>query len=197
MNDWINYKMSKTDFQTKRTVESQGRMMSPFDAAHAAVNGPVFDRLIGNKRKDTKGRSREEYIQDIKDYLSNLLITFNPQENDNLFDWVNSQVMNKIGTVGKKSGPKTVSTDKTIGDTGKTIGETIASKDEDIESRSIEEAKEEYNLEDKIELSEDTNKEITNEVAKDNFTKLTNPYESISKKKTVTPFISKLKPALG
>ena len=197
MNDWINSKMSKTDFQTKRTVESQGRMMSPFDAAYAAVNGPVFDRLIGNKLKDTKGRSREDYIQDVKDYLSNLLITFNPQENDNLFAWVNSQVMNKIGTVGKKSGPKTVSTDKTIGDTGKTIGETIASKDEDIESRSIEEAKEEYTLEDKIELSEDTNKAITNEVAKVNFTKLTNPYEGISKNKTVTPFISELKQALG
>ena len=197
MNDWINPKMSKTDFQTKRTVDFQGRMMSPFDAAYAAVNGPVFDRLIGNKLKDTKGRSREDYIQDVKDYLSNLLITFNPQENNNLFAWVNSQVMNKIGTVGKKSGPKTVSTDKTIGDAGRTLADTLASKDEDTESRSIEEAKEEYTLEDKIELSEDTNKAITNEVTKVNFTKLTNPYEDISKNKTVTPFISELKQALG
>jgi len=197
MNDWINPKMSKTDFQTKRTVDFQGRMMSPFDAAYAAVNGPVFDRLIGNKLKDTKGRSREDYIQEVKDYLSNLLITFNPQENNNLFAWVNSQVMNKIGTVGKKSGPKTVSTDKTVGDTGRTLADTLASKDEDIESRSIEEAKEEYTLEDKIELSEDTNKAITNEVAKVNFTKLTNPYEDISKNKTITPFISELKQTLG
>jgi hypothetical protein len=197
MNDWINPKMSKTDFQTKRTVDFQGRMMSPFDAAYAAVNGPVFDRLIGNKLKDTKGRSREDYIQEVKDYLSNLLITFNPQENNNLFAWVNSQVMNKIGTVGKKSGPKTVSTDKTVGDTGRTLADTLASKDEDIESRSIEEAKEEYTLEDKIELSEETNKAITNEVAKVNFTKLTNPYEDISKNKTVTPFISELKQTLG
>jgi len=197
MNDWINPKMSKTDFQTKRTVDFQGRMMSPFDAAYAAVNGPVFDRLIGNKLKDTKGRSREDYIQDVKDYLSNLLITFNPQENNNLFAWVNSQVTNKIGTVGKKSGPKTVSTDKTVGDTGRTLADTLASKDEDTESRSIEEAKEEYTLEDKIELSEDTNKAITNEVAKVNFTKLTNPYEDISKNKTVTPFISELKQSLG
>ena len=124
--------------------------MSPFDAAYAAVNGPVFDRLIGNKLKDTKGRSREDYIQDVKDYLSNLLITFNPKENDNLFAWVNSQVMNKIGTVGKKTGPKTISTDKQIGDSGKTLADTIASEDQDIESRSIEEAKEEYTLEDKI-----------------------------------------------
>ncbi len=197
MNDWINPKMSKTDFQTKRTVDFQGRMMSPFDAAYAAVNGPVFDRLIGNKLKDTKGRSRGDYIQEVKDYLSNLLITFNPQENNNLFAWVNSQVTNKIGTVGKKSGPKTVSTDKTVGDTGRTLADTLASKDEDTESRSIEEAKEEYTLEDKIELSEDTNKAIINEVAKVNFTKLTNPYEDISRNKTVTPFISELKQSLG
>ena len=197
MNDWINPKMSKTDFQTKRTVDFQGRMMSPFDAAYAAVNGPVFDRLIGNKLKDTKGRSREDYIQDVKDYLSNLLITFNPKENDNLFAWVNSQVMNKIGTVGKKTGPKTISTDKQIGDSGKTLADTIASEDQDIESRSIEEAKEEYTLEDKIELSEEANKAIENEVSKVNFTKLTNPYEEISKNKTITPFISELKQNLG
>ena len=197
MNDFINPGMTKAQFQSERTVEVNGRMMTPFDAAYAAVNGPVFERLIGAKVVDTKGKNREDFIQEVKDYLSDLLVTFDPQQNDNLFAWVNSQVSNKIGTVSKKIKAPTKSIDKKEGETGRTIAETIAQEDTDIESRSIEEAKEVFTLEDKIDLSEETNASITNEVEKINFTKLPDPYEEISKNKTVTPFVSELKQSIG
>ena len=197
LNDFINSKMTKDQFQRERTVDVNGRMMTPFDAAYTAVNGPVFDRLIGARVKDTKGVSREDFIQSVKDNLSNLLVTFDPQQNDNLFAWVNSQVANKIGTVAKKQGPKTVSTDKTIDESGRTLADTLRSEELDVEARSLQESKEVFTLTDKIDLSVENKSIIENEVAKVNFTKLPDPSEQITKNKTVTPFVSELKQSIG
>ena len=197
LDDFINSKMTKDQFQRERTVEIAGKMMTPFDAAYTALQGPVFDRLIGAKVKDTKGKSKEDFIQDVKDSLSNLLITFNPQENDSLFAWVNSQVSNRVGTVAKATAPKTKSIDEKVGDTGRTRAEIIAQEQTDIESRAIEEAKEVFTLEDKIDLDTETVSAIENEVAKINFTKLPDPNEQITKNKTITPFVSELKQAIG
>jgi len=197
LDDFINRNMTKDQFQRERTVEVAGKMMTPFDAAYTALQGPVFDRLIGAKVKDTKGKSKEDFIQDVKDSLSNLLITFNPQENDSLFAWVNAQVGNRIGTVSKATTPKTKSIDEKVGDTGRTRAETLAQEETDIESRAIEEAKEVFTLEDKIDLDPETVSAIENEVAKINFTKLPDPSEQITKNKTVTPFVSELKQSIG
>ena len=60
----------------------------------------VFDRLIASKLKVTRSEEKtKEFTKDVYTELFAHVKNFKPEQNDDLFGWINSQVANKAGNV--------------------------------------------------------------------------------------------------
>ena len=196
-----NYTITKAEWDT-------GAL---FNAYNEIVNGTAIDALImrGIEGDSVYGKSKQDFIDDVKDGITGTIMRFNPEENNSLIGFINSQLAFRKGDVlnkyKKESGITGKSIDVAAGETG-SIAELAA--DETAEdSLDAEEllAQQELDLNKKptfleslpVDQKVDGNKtyqEALQEETSERIKRNVQLYDQkVSQNRTISPFIAELK----
>ena len=95
-----------------------------FNAYNEIINGTAIDALIvrGIEGDSVYGKSKQDFIDDVKDGITGTIMRFNPEENNSLIGFINSQLAFRKGDVlnkyKKESGITGKSIDVAAGETG-------------------------------------------------------------------------------
>ena len=95
-----------------------------FNAYNEIINGTAIDALImrGIEGDSVYGKSKQDFIDDVKDGLTGTIMRFNPEENNSLIGFINAQLGFRKGDVlnkyKKEAGITGKSMDVAAGETG-------------------------------------------------------------------------------
>lgn len=95
-----------------------------FNAYNEIVNGTAIDALImrGIEGDSVYGKSKQDFIDDVKDGITGTIMRFNPEENNSLIGFINAQLGFRKGDVlnkyKKEAGITGKSIDVAAGETG-------------------------------------------------------------------------------
>ncbi len=95
-----------------------------FNAYNEIINGTAIDALImrGIEGDSVYGKSKQDFIDDVKDGLTGTIMRFNPEENNSLIGFINAQLGFRKGDVlnkyKKEAGITGKSIDVAAGETG-------------------------------------------------------------------------------
>jgi hypothetical protein len=196
-----NYTVTKAEWDT-------GAL---FNAYNEIINGTAIDALIvrGIEGDSVYGKSKQDFIDDVKDGITGTIMRFNPEENNSLIGFINSQLAFRKGDVlnkyKKESGITGKSIDVAAGETG-SIAE-LAADETSEDSLDAEEllAQQELDLNKKptfleslpVDQKVDGNKtyqEALQEETSERVKRNVQLYDQkVSQNRTISPFVAELK----
>ena len=196
-----NYTVTKAEWDT-------GAL---FNAYNEIINGTAIDALIvrGIEGDSVYGKSKQDFIDDVKDGITGTIMRFNPEENNSLIGFINSQLAFRKGDVlnkyKKESGITGKSIDVAAGETG-SIAE-LAADETSEDSLDAEEllAQQELDLNKKptfleslpVDQKVDGNKtyqEALQEETSERIKRNVQLYDQkVSQNRTISPFVAELK----
>lgn len=107
MNDRVDNLVGKKDASGNYTWDSKESFQMSEEFANTyeqLIMGNLIDPLItrGIEGDSVRGVSMEDFIQQVKDQIADLLIKFDPTQNNSLIGYINSLLFKKKGTVLNK-----------------------------------------------------------------------------------------------
>ena len=203
LNDKIDNLVGKKDENNKYTITKEqwdkGGIKKAYDEI---IIGSAIDPLItrGMIGDTIYGKPIEQFIEDVKNGLADVLIRFNPEDNNSLIGFINSQLrFRKLDVLNKyKKELGTSSIDIEAGEVG-AVQELMSDEDAEFEifkSEELAKEKEEKvkpNLSDNVRLSEAVSNKLSDNMVKAIALNIKKFDEEISKNRTITPFVADFK----
>lgn len=171
-------------------------------AYDAIILGSLIDPLItrGIQGDNVYGKPIDQFIEDVKNGIADLLVRFNPEKNDSLIGFINTQLSFRKGDVLNKYKKQagTSSIDIEAGEVG-SIQELMSEEDAEFEILKSEELaleKEEKarpTLLKTVKLSDEVKGKLDDSTIKAIAVNIKKFDQEISKNRTITPFVAELK----
>jgi hypothetical protein len=212
LNDKVDNLVGPKDADGNYTVtKAEWDTGALFNAYNEIINGTAIDALImrGIEGDSVYGKSKQDFIDDVKDGITGTIMRFNPEENNSLIGFINSQLDFRKGDVLKKykkeAGIGGKSIDVDAGETG-SIAELVA--EETAEDALNTEAKllqqeaelnkkptflESLPVDQKIEEGKTYQEALENETAERIKRNVQLYDQKVSQNRTISPFIAELK----
>jgi hypothetical protein len=212
LNDKVDSLVGPKDADGNYTVtKAEWDTGALFNAYNEIINGTAIDALImrGIEGDSVYGKSKQDFIDDVKDGITSTIMRFNPEENNSLIGFINSQLGFRKGDVLKKykkeAGIGGKSIDVDAGETG-SIAELVA--EETAEDTLSAEAKmlqqeaeinkkptflESLPVDQKIEEGKTYQEALENETAERIKRNVQLYDQKVSQNRTISPFIAELK----
>jgi hypothetical protein len=212
LNDKVDSLVGPKDADGNYTVtKAEWDTGALFNAYNEIINGTAIDALImrGIEGDSVYGKSKQDFIDDVKDGITGTIMRFNPEENNSLIGFINSQLDFRKGDVLKKykkeAGIGGKSIDVDAGETG-SIAELVA--EETAEDTLGAEAKmlqqeaeinkkptflESLPVDQKIEEGKTYQEALENETAERIKRNVQLYDQKVSQNRTISPFIAELK----
>ena len=212
LNDKVDSLVGPKDADGNYTVtKAEWDTGALFNAYNEIINGTAIDALImrGIEGDSVYGKSKQDFIDDVKDGITGTIMRFNPEENNSLIGFINSQLGFRKGDVLKKykkeSGIGGKSIDVAAGETGsiaELAAEETAEDALDAEAKMLQQEAElnkkptfleSLPVDQKIEEGKTYQEALENETAERIKRNVQLYDQKVSQNRTISPFIAELK----
>ena len=212
LNDKVDNLVGPKDADGNYTVtKAEWDTGALFNAYNEIINGTAIDALImrGIEGDSVYGKSKQDFIDDVKDGITGTIMRFNPEENNSLIGFINSQLGFRKGDVLKKykkeSGIGGKSIDVAAGETGsiaELAAEETAEDALDAEAKMLQQEAElnkkptfleSLPVDQKIEEGKTYQEALENETAERIKRNVQLYDQKVSQNRTISPFIAELK----
>jgi hypothetical protein len=207
LNDKVNALVGSKDADGNYTVtQDEWKKRGIEKAYNQIIQGTLIDPLItrGITGETVYGKPIDQFIEDVKMGLSDVLLRFNPEKNDSLIGFINSQLRFRKGDVlnkyKKEAGTESIDIEE--GEVG-ALKELESQEDAEFEIFKQEqlaeekEAKKRPNLSNTVKLEDDVKSAIDTAAVKAIAVNIKKFDQEISKNRTITPFVADLKKDLA
>jgi hypothetical protein len=207
LNDKVNALVGPKDADGNYTVtQDEWKKRGIEKAYNQIIQGTLIDPLItrGITGETVYGKPIDQFIEDVKMGLSDVLLRFNPEKNDSLIGFINSQLGFRKGDVlnkyKKEAGTESIDIEE--GEVG-ALKELESQEDAEFEIFKQEqlaeekEAKKRPNLFNTVKLEDDVKSAIDTTTVKAIAVNIKKFDQEISKNRTITPFVADLKKDLA
>jgi len=212
LNDKVDNLVGPKDADGNYTVtKAEWDTGALFNAYNEIINGTAIDALImrGIEGDSVYGKSKQDFIDDVKDGITGTIMRFNPEENNSLIGFINSQLGFRKGDVLKKykkeAGIGGKSIDVAAGETGsiaELVAEETAEDTLDAEAKMLQQEAElnkkptfleSLPVDQKIEEGKTYQEALENETAERIKRNVQLYDQKVSQNRTISPFIAELK----
>ena len=212
LNDKVDSLVGPKDADGNYTVtKAEWDTGALFNAYNEIINGTAIDALImrGIEGDSVYGKSKQDFIDDVKDGITGTIMRFNPEENNSLIGFINSQLGFRKGDVLKKykkeSGIGGKSIDVAAGETGsiaELAAEETAEDALDAEAKMLQQEAElnkkptfleSLPVDQKIEEGKTYQEALENETAERIKRNVQLYDQKVSQNRTISPFVAELK----
>ena len=212
LNDKVDNLVGPKDADGNYTVtKAEWDTGALFNAYNEIINGTAIDALImrGIEGDSVYGKSKQDFIDDVKDGITGTIMRFNPEENNSLIGFINSQLGFRKGDVLKKykkeSGIGGKSIDVAAGETGsiaELASEETAEDALNAEAKMLQQEAElnkkptfleSLPVDQKIEEGKTYQEALENETAERIKRNVQLYDQKVSQNRTISPFIAELK----
>ena len=212
LNDKVDNLVGPKDADGNYTVtKAEWDTGALFNAYNEIINGTAIDALImrGIEGDSVYGKSKQDFIDDVKDGITGTIMRFNPEENNSLIGFINSQLGFRKGDVLKKykkeAGIGGKSIDVAAGETGsiaELVAEETAEDALDAEAKMLQQEAElnkkptfleSLPVDQKIEEGKTYQEALENETAERIKRNVQLYDQKVSQNRTISPFIAELK----
>ena len=212
LNDKVDNLVGPKDADGNYTVtKAEWDTGALFNAYNEIINGTAIDALImrGIEGDSVYGKSKQDFIDDVKDGITGTIMRFNPEENNSLIGFINSQLGFRKGDVLKKykkeSGIGGKSIDVAAGETGsiaELAAEETAEDALDAEAKMLQQEAElnkkptfleSLPVDQKIEEGKTYQEALENETAERIKRNVQLYDQKVSQNRTISPFVAELK----
>ena len=212
LNDKVDNLVGPKDADGNYTVtKAEWDTGALFNAYNEIINGTAIDALImrGIEGDSVYGKSKQDFIDDVKDGITGTIMRFNPEENNSLIGFINSQLGFRKGDVLKKykkeSGIGGKSIDVAAGETGsiaELAAEETAEDALDAEAKMLQQEAElnkkptfleSLPVDQKVEEGKTYQEALENETAERIKRNVQLYDQKVSQNRTISPFIAELK----
>ena len=212
LNDKVDNLVGPKDADGNYTVtKAEWDTGALFNAYNEIINGTAIDALImrGIEGDSVYGKSKQDFIDDVKDGITGTIMRFNPEENNSLIGFINSQLGFRKGDVLKKykkeSGIGGKSIDVAAGETGsiaELAAEETAEDALDAEAKMLQQEAElnkkptfleSLPVDQKVEEGKTYQEALENETAERIKRNVQLYDQKVSQNRTISPFVAELK----